>query len=228
MRYLHKKRPQFSIQMPPTKNRTCEFINTYSVSGIVEKIGILGIPTQFVDGRCKVVSKFPSKSIALFALFMNTSLQFFIPLLLILIFYAHVLITVRKKSRQVVPMSTQNQANSAQIQINQTENKMSQVAKNVTKTLMIVTLFFVVCWSPSSIYFILAVEGSFGLKLASPFYNFSSYVVYINQIINPILYTLQYKDFQAQAAKIFLRGPCRRKRNGNADGNSSVNTYSTA
>ena len=117
------------------------------------------------------------------------------------------LYTVKKRSRQVAPMGSQNQA--SEMRTNQPEQKLNQVAKNVTKTLMTVTLFFAVCWSCNSIYFILAVEGSFDLTLTSNFYYFSSYMVQINQIINPILYTLQYKEFQARAAKVFLRGVCR-------------------
>ena len=182
-------------------------------SGVVEKIGILGIPTEYVNGYCKIVTNFPSKSIALFALFMNTSLQFFVPLLIIFCLYVHILVAVRRRSRQIASVTNQHQAQSQNI-INQTTvqaKKMSNVAKNVTKTLMTVTLFFALCWSFNSVYFILAVEGSFGLTLSSQFYYVSSYLVCANQIINPFLYALQYKQFQAQTAKICCRGKCTKR-----------------
>ena len=185
----------------------------WTFSGIVEKIGILGIPTEFVNGYCKIVTNFPSKTIALFALFMNTSLQFFVPLLIILCLYVHILVAVRRRSRQIAPVTNQHQAQSQNI-INQTTaqaKKMSNVAKNVTKTLMTVTLFFALCWSFNSVYFILAVEGSFGFTLSSQFYYVSSYLVCANQIINPFLYALQYKQFQAQTAKICCRGKCTKR-----------------
>ena len=159
---------------------------------------------------------------------MNTSLQFFVPLLIILCFYAHMIVAIRLKSRQIAPVTNQPQAHSQNI-TNQTtvqHNKMSNVAKNVTKTLMTVTLFFVFCWCFNSVYFILAVEGSSGLTLNSQIYYISSYLVCANQIINPFLYALQYKQFQAQTAKICCRGKCR-KQNVIIEVSSTVNTQMT-
>ena len=208
------------------KFKLFEYFSNYS--GIVEKIGILGIPTQFVDGYCKIVVNFPSKSIALFALFMNTCLQFFVPLLLILCLYVHILITVRKRARQIAPTASQNQGGTESV-TNQSiiqDKRMSTVARNVTKTLMIVTLFFAICWSFNSVYFILAVEGSLGLSLSSQFYYISSYMVFVNQIINPFLYALQYKQFQAQATKVCCRGQFR-QRHISMEGTSTVNTATT-
>ena len=127
--------------------------------------------------------------------------------------YVHILVAVRRKSRQIAPVINQHQAHSQNVTNHTTvqAKKMSNVAKNVTKTLMIVTLFFALCWSFNSVYFILAVEGSFGFTLSSQFYYVSSYLVCANQIINPFLYALQYKQFQAQTAKICCRGKCTKR-----------------
>ena len=150
------------------------------------------------------------------------------PLLIILCLYAHMLVTIRRKSRQIAPVTNQHQTHSQNVtdQTTVQNNKMSNVAKNVTKTLMTVTLFFALCWSLNSVYFILAVEGSLGLTLHSQFYYISSYLVCVNQIINPFLYALQYKQFQAQTAKICCRGKCT-KQNVIIEVSSTVNTQMT-
>ena len=166
----------------------------------MEKLAFLTTASQFVDGVCLLVSKFPNKSVKMFALLMNTGLQFFVPLLLILCMYLHILVTLKQRSLQVVPLAYQHG-----IHQNPAQDNILKAVKNVTKTLMIVTVFFVICWSCNSVYFIMVVEGSLGLEIYTPFHYFTCYMVFLNMIINPILYTLQYKEFQTQAAKIVLR-----------------------
>ncbi len=171
------------------------------MSGIVEKLGFIAYPALVIDGKCVSAAGYGSYTRAIIAASINTVTQFFLPLTLILLMYCHMVCLLRKKARQVGPTT-----NEVQLTGQTTGNaQMMQASKNVTKTLIIVTMFFFFCWIWNSIFVLLFIDGSYGLSLNMPFYHFSTYMVFLNGIINPFIYTFKYREFRTHALKVFCK-----------------------
>ena len=84
----------------------------------------------------------------------------------------------------------------------QLENKNAYKSKNILKTLAVVTLIFVACWTLNNVIFLLYIIGSIK-SLGFTLYHISVYLVFLNCCLNPIIYSAQYKDFQVEIKKIF-------------------------
>ena len=71
---------------------------------------------------------------------------------------------------------------------------------NTIKTLLTVTLCFVICWSNieiiSFIYYISYYIGYESFDWNSTYFNFTIIMVFLNCTINPFIYLIKYKDFQ--------------------------------
>ena len=95
--------------------------------------------------------------------------------------------------------------------ISPSNNSMSTAAKNVIKTMLTISIVFVLCWTPNTIYFILYSTRS-DILLSGPVYSFTVYAVFGNAIVNPFIYSVQYAPFQNQVKKLF----CRNNREGDS------------
>ena len=90
-------------------------------------------------------------------------------------------------------------------------NNMSKAAKNVIKTMLTISIVFVLCWTPNTIYFILYTART-DIPLSGLLFSFTAYAVFGNAIVNPFIYSLQYAPFQNQTKKLF----CRNNREGDS------------
>ena len=108
---------------------------------------------------------------------------YFIPLALMLYFYLHMIWTVTKKSMAVISQT------------------------NLFKTLTLVTLGFVICWTPSPVCFALHFLGlldTFTVNDGTLFYTF--YIMLsLNACINPFIYSINYTEFKRGATKLAVR-----------------------
>ncbi|XP_072033160.1 compound eye opsin BCRH2-like [Amphiura filiformis] len=78
---------------------------------------------------------------------------------------------------------------------------------NVTKTLFMVYIIYVICWSPNQIGFLqFNLGGSYDFQGA--YHSFSVILAMCNTSINPFIYAMQYKQYRA-ALKSLLRCQCR-------------------
>ncbi|XP_070537182.1 cholecystokinin receptor type A-like [Ptychodera flava] len=105
------------------------------------------------------------------------------------------------------------------------DDTISRARKNVTKTMLIVSVTFAVCWSPTSIIFFADNQEIVDIHYDGPLYYFTVIMVFCNMCVNPFIYALKYKDFRAGVREIFR---CGRSRVGAADQFESVQTQSTA
>lgn len=103
------------------------------------------------------------------------------------------------------------------------ERRMQKAGRNLFKTLLIVAIAFVICNSPSQIYFLL-LNGGVKLKLGA-LYRFFTMTYFINAVINPILYTVQYEEFQKELKKLFC--PKALTRDDSETENSKSSSYVT-
>ncbi len=103
--------------------------------------------------------------------------------------------------------SVENQSASAASSANKTTksgDKMAAARRNVFRTLLTVTVCFVLCWISNSVYVLIYLSGG-NVKLAGPFYVLTVYAALGNCIINPFIYCIQYKPFQREALRL-VRG----------------------
>ena len=98
---------------------------------------------------------------------------------------------------------------------------MSTATKNVIKTMLTISIVFVLCWTPNTIYFILYSARS-DIPLSGPIYAFTVYCVFGNAIVNPFIYSVQYAPFQHQVKKLF----CRNQSEGDSVASISSRTHS--
>ena len=98
---------------------------------------------------------------------------------------------------------------------------MSIAAKNVIKTMLTISIVFVLCWTPNTIYFILYSARS-DITLSGSIYAFTVYCVFGNAIVNPFIYSVQYAPFQNQVKQLF----CRNQNEGDSVTTISSRTHS--
>ena len=79
---------------------------------------------------------------------------------------------------------------------------MSKAAGNVIKTMLTISIVFVLCWLANTIYVILYTAGA-DIRLSGPTYSATVYAVFGNAIVNPFIYSVQYAPFKTQIMKLF-------------------------
>ena len=89
-------------------------------------------------------------------------------------------------------------------------DKFKLARSNTIKTLLIVALCFVICWSSNQVYYLMYNIG-FQADWNSTFYQFTVVMVFLNCTINPFIYLAKYQDFQT-ALKLFCG--CRKSADG--------------
>ena len=77
-----------------------------------------------------------------------------------------------------------------------------RASRNVFKTLITVCALFVLCWSCNELYYFQYLLGG-SINFSGIFYNFTVFAIFANCCVNPIVYTVQYKEFQLGLARLF-------------------------
>lgn len=73
---------------------------------------------------------------------------------------------------------------------------------NVTKTLLIVYITYVICWTPNQVGFLqFNLGGPYDFKGA--YHSFSVILAVCNTAVNPFIYALQYKQYRTCLKSLF-------------------------
>ena len=100
-----------------------------------------------------------------------------------------------------------------------TSKDMFELARrNTIKTLLIVGLCFIICWSQNQVRYFMYNCG-FEIDFLGTYHQFTVLMVFLNCTVNPFIYLIQYRDYQ-EALKAFL--PCNRKQECNNSLDSST------
>ncbi|XP_022088185.1 cholecystokinin receptor-like [Acanthaster planci] len=170
-----------------------------------------------VDGVCK----FQRISVSHFMGPLLICLQYFLPAGVMFFCYIHITVSLKRSAMRVIPApapitkpqsDTDDRAPSkpsqcqaaAGLVANDPQNALYRARRNTFKTLVIVFVVFLVCWSPSQITFFMFNLGWFKLEFTSPLNVFSTTMVAANCCINPIIYSFQYNQFQRGVKQLFL------------------------
>ena len=79
--------------------------------------------------------------------------------------------------------------------MSQSSAKFQTAQKNVIKTLFIVVLFLVFCFSYSEVFCLLYHLG-YSMDFNGFHYKFSTVLFFFNCTVNPFIYLINYRDFQ--------------------------------
>ncbi len=151
------------------------------------------IPTSGLSesGKCTIVKMYPSPQIQRFVGILAAMLEYFIPLLIITFAYTRMAIVLR---RGVNTRSGNNVISDTR------EQRMLKASTKVVKTLLAISLSFIVCWSPNQIFYTMYNCGV-KVDFKSTFYHFSVVLAFLNCCVNPLIYSLRYEEFQRELGR---------------------------
>ena len=142
------------------------------------------------------------------------SVEFFIPFLVLTICYGKILwvLTTRINTDLMVNKFGQRNIqtiNDPTVHIQPSTQRADpgrdkfQLARNNTiKTLLIVGLCFIICWSQTEIMYFMYNCG-YNINFSTTYVQFTVLLVFLNCVINPFIYLIKYRDYQ-EALKHFF------------------------
>lgn len=157
--------------------------------------------------------------------------EYFVPVTFMLIAYISILKTLKRKEVQIQGLSQTKTENtrSAQtassvlptrqkgirfnVENNSNDDKRTKAPKpkatsaqvrrrNVTITLFIMFLVYVICWTPNQLTFLQFNLGG-ALDFNGAWYHITVFMAFLNTCVNPIIYALKHKQFQKGMKEIF-------------------------
>ena len=179
------------------------------------------IPSSVVvNGQCLLYDSWASaigrKAFGVFTVI----LQYIAPLAVLIYSYGRI---VHRLTHKVTPQAADAKGKTPGATQAPKEDRYQRARRNTLKTLAIVALSFVLCWSWNQIYYLMMNLG-FPPDFTSPFYHFTVVMVFLNCCINPFIYSLKYEPFQVAAKSLFCRR-CHRRKVGDGGGSTSASSY---
>jgi len=110
---------------------------------------------------------------------------FLIPLIIFVYCYGHIVVVMRKQTRVMAGHNVEGSAVSA----SQTQNK--RIKWNIIKTMIIVSVFFIVCWFPLNVY-TMVVENVLKTSAHTIGYLVAVFLPYVNISMNPFIYATKH------------------------------------
>ena len=123
-------------------------------------------------------------------------ISFLIPLIILIYCYGRILWVLRKRIDSSLDKGGMSQSSA----------KFHKAQKNVIKTLFIVVLFLVFCFTYSEMFYLLYHLG-YSMDFNGFHYKFSTVLFFFNCTVNPFIYLVNYRDFQ-EGLKLLL---CKRQ-----------------
>ena len=134
------------------------------------------------------------------------SIQFFIPVLVLIICYGKIVwVLTRRINTDLMKDKTamDNSDRGKDTDTRSTKGKFQLARKNTIKTVLIIGLCFIICWSQNQVIYFMYNCG-YDLKFNSTYFNFTILMVFVNCTVNPFIYLITYKDYQ-EALKILFQ-----------------------
>ena len=180
------------------------------IGGLATTIPVYVMMTRVENGYCAVyfeslVSDYIYKSC-------NLILFFLFPLLIFIYCYSRIMMVIR---RQMRVMAGHNVEGSSQMTASQAQSK--RVKWNIIKTMIIVTVAFVICWLPVNLWLLLMSFLQSRILVVGFYPVF--FLVYINICINPFIYALKHEGIKQQLARLMVC--CKPINVGDTSGSSS-------
>ena len=159
-------------------------------------------------GEC--YASFKSKYARVVAGIVVFTVTFLAPLSLMVFAYFQIIRQLRRNARRVgqnelvhsVELAS-NSSGNRNNRPNQVVDVKSKVNRNIIKTMVTVSTVYGMCWAPSAMTYFLYNLGLIDINWDGPWDAVCEITVSCNMIINPFIYTMQYKQFQEGLKKVF-------------------------
>ena len=164
------------------------------IGGIASATPISFIMTHVESGFCIAYFESPVSDY----IYGGCNLVFFcfFPLFIFIYCYWRIVAVIR---RQMRVMAGHNVEGSSQINASQAQSK--RIKWNIIKTMIIVTVFFVLCWFPINLYWLILMFLLKSRTLVVGFYPVV-FLVYLNVCMNPFIYALKHEGVKQQLARL--------------------------
>ncbi len=126
--------------------------------------------------------------------FVQLVIEFFMPLVVLILCYSSIIYTLSKKINT-------DQLSSGQ-EVNLAANRLQLAKRNTLITFTIVAGAYVLCWSQNQVLFLMYNLG-FSVDFDGTYHDFTVLMTFLNCTINPFIYLLKYKDYK-MALKDFI------------------------
>ena len=141
-------------------------------------------------------------------------IQFFIPLMVLITCYSKIVWVLTRRINtdlmkfQYTTDKSVNVSNSVENTKIVTQiadfgkDKFQLARRNTIKTLLIVGLCFIICWSQNQVRYLMFNCG-YNINFNTTYHQFTILMVFLNCTVNPFIYLIKYRDYQ-EALKIFF------------------------
>ena len=165
------------------------------------------------------MKSWPHPAIQQFWGILTALLQYFVPLIAMIVCYYQMIAMLRRKpfGDMKDPEDSGKKDSSENKQKSLRDEKMARASRNILKTLVLVCAAFATCWVNNQVYFLMFNLG-YSVDFNGTYFHFTVIMVFLNCCINPFIYALQYHPFQKQVMYLFCN--CCKKDTAQANRNS--------
>jgi len=176
------------------------------ISGIMSILPAVFTTTIIDDGVCMIYFLWKSPEARLAFGAQNNSFFFLLPLAIFIYCYGRIVVVMRRQMRVMAAHNTEGHAHA---QMNASQMQSKRVKWNITKTMIIVSVAFVICWLPNNIYrcFMLTMNATFAYLQTSYFFNI--FMAYLNTCMNPFIYAMKHEGVKERLSRLMTRLRCK-------------------
>jgi hypothetical protein len=157
-------------------------------------------PTSgIVNGQCLAFAIWPNALTASIVGIVTVSLQYVLPLITMIFCYTRIILVIRGRIKVTNKPAPSNSASKPA-----KPDDFTRAKRNIIKTLIIVAVCFVLCWTWNEVFIFLYFVG-YPTDFGSSFYHFTVVAVFLNSCVNPFIYCAQYDDFKTAFKLIFRK-----------------------
>jgi len=173
-------------------------------------IGILFVmPAIFatsvvMDGLCLSYFLWLNPTLRMMYGLSTVAVFFVLPLIVFIYCYGRIVIVMR---RQMRVMAGHNVEGSSQMNASQIQSK--RIKWNIVKTMIIVSVAFIICWCPSNIYFMIVDNTTQTSSLFVGYYP-TVFMAYLNISMNPFIYAMKHEGVKEKLARLMICHKCKR------------------
>ena len=186
---------------------------------------------QIINGECRIYYSWPSDKIKTIFGIIIILIDFFIPFVILIFCYVKIVWMLSKRidtgigdvKNQVknVNSGTHTEVEKKNHLEDKDKDKFQLARRNTIKTVLIVGLCFIICWSQAEFSYLIYNIG-YPIERNSTYYKFTLLMLFFKCTVNPFIYLIEHHDYQI-ALKQFLRFKTKDK-----EENRSLNSISTA
>ena len=165
------------------------------------------LPPSFVtsvvmDGTCLSYYAWESPEARMIFGAYGTFSFFVLPVILFIYCYGHIVVVIRRQMRVMAGHSE----GSSQMNANQIQSK--RVKWNIIKTMIIVSVTFIICWIPNTIYFMIVDNTTQTTNLFIGYY-FTIFLGHLNICMNPFIYAIKHEGVKEKLADMMICHKCK-------------------